>query len=58
MSTEYAKKKIYCKCGIIQNATHLLECKLVGDGKGRPREGIWKGPEWCAAVMEMRGHIH
>ena len=29
---------LFCDCGAIQNAAHLMECKLVGDGAGR---------SWC-----------
>lgn len=42
-----------CGCGIAQNAAHLLECRLVGDGSGRTIEEAQGDREWCRAVADF-----
>ena len=36
-----------------QNAAHILQCKEVGDGKGRTLEQAAEDEEWCGAAYEM-----
>ena len=36
-----------------QNASHLLGCPWVGDGRGRTGEMIWEDAEWCEAVADF-----
>ena len=42
-----------CRCGEVQNAVHIRRCPLVGDGKGRSIEEVWKDKEWCGAVVDF-----
>ena len=42
-----------CVCSIHQNAAHILQCKEVGDGKGRSLEEAEADEGWCEAVYEM-----
>ena len=31
-----------CRCGSAQNAAHLLQWPLIGDGKGRPSRSVMR----------------
>lgn len=42
-----------CECGEVQNAVHLRECRLVGDGKGRTLAQCQQDMEWCEAVADF-----
>ena len=43
-----------CVCGErTQNAAHILQCKEVGDRKGRTLEEAEKDEEWCEAVFDL-----
>ena len=42
-----------CECGEAQNAVHLRQCKLVGDGRGRTLEQCQQEMEWCEAVVDF-----
>ena len=44
-----------CGCGEVQNAAHLLQCPLIGDGKGRSWDECKKDREWCRAVADFLG---
>ena len=35
-----------CDCGINQSAAHLLQWRMVGDGKGRIRKEVAKDSGW------------
>ena len=45
----------FCQCGEIQNAVHLMRCRLVADGKGRSPEQVGEDREWCQAVVDFLG---
>ena len=45
----------FCQCGEIQNAVHLMRCRLVVDGKGRRPEQVGEDREWCQAVVDFMG---
>ena len=45
----------FCQCGEIQNAVHLMRCRLVADGKGRSLEQAEGDREWCQAVADFIG---
>ena len=42
-----------CDCGVTQNAAHLLQCPLVGDGKGKSMEQCQQDEVWCRAVADF-----
>ena len=44
-----------CECGEIQNAVHVRQCELVGDGRGRSIEEAMGDKEWCEEVANMLG---
>jgi len=48
-------EKPCCVCDgyTAQNAAHLMECSLVGDGKGRMSQMLWEDEEWCEAVARF-----
>ena len=35
-----------------QNPAHILQCRHIGDGKGRTRGEAEEDEEWCGAVYE------
>ena len=45
----------FCQCGEIQNAVHLMRCRLVADGKERSLEQVEVDREWCQAVVDFIG---
>ena len=45
--------KCPCQDNSAQNAAHILQCKEVGDGKGRERGETEEDKEWCEAVYAM-----
>ena len=38
------------RCGIAQNAVHLLKCRLVGHRRGRSMAEVWGDPDWYREV--------
>ena len=42
-----------CRCGIAQNAAHLIKYGLVGDWKGRSLAEAEKDMEWCAELYNF-----
>ena len=45
--------KCQCEPQTIQNAAHVLKCKLIGDGKGRTLEQAEEDLEFCTQVFEF-----
>ena len=41
-----------CQHNQRQNAAHILQCKEVGDGKGRSIDQAEGDEEWCEAVYD------
>ena len=44
-----------CQCdpGVIQNAVHIRQCRLVADGKGRTLEQVEDDPDFCSQVYQF-----
>jgi len=44
-----------CRCDgwTAQNAAHLYQCPLVGDGKGRTRDEIMEDERWCEELAKF-----
>ena len=45
--------KCSCNQGAVQNASHILKCKKVADGKGRTREQVEGDPHICREVFKF-----